>query len=129
MTTTSWKNELIKPDYPCKKCGQKAWIVGFYTDAAGKPKYPFVCYNCGQRTQHFAKRKAVLMSGEEVHHMHPKTLPFICEVCNKEGAEQHHWAPWHLFDNEANKWPVSYLCEECHKKWHRIVTPNMSNKA
>ena len=125
MVNTSWKNELNYPDYNCKHCGSFGWKVGFYVDAGGKPKYPFVCLGCGRRTQHFAKRKAVEASGVAVHQMHPMTLPFVCEVCGEEGAEEHHWAPWHLFGDEANRWPTSFLCRTCHERWHGVVTPNM----
>jgi hypothetical protein len=125
MVSTSWKNELKFPESDCKYCGCNSWKVGFYTDAGGNPKYPFVCVACGKRTQRFAKRKAVETSGIEVHRMHPMTLPYVCEVCDSEGAERHHWAPEHLFESDSEKWPTSYLCPPCHKKWHDIVTPNM----
>ena len=49
-----------------------------------------------------------------------------CEVCGEKGTtEFHHWAPKHLFGDEAYKWPTGNLCRDCHAKWHRIVTPNM----
>lgn len=48
-----------------------------------------------------------------------------CERCGSyEFVEWHHWAPQHLFD-DANAWPTAYLCRECHRRWHSIVTPNM----
>lgn len=48
---------------------------------------------------------------------------YTCEVCGKKGAEIHHWAPRGLFGDEADDWPVSLLCRECHMKWHnRIIT-------
>lgn len=42
-----------------------------------------------------------------------------CEVrgCQNKGAEYHHWAPQHLFD-DANDWPTGWLCREHHKEWH-----------
>ncbi len=127
MSSTSWKNEINYPDYECPKCKQsKCWFIGFYTDAGGAPKYPFVCFNCGHRTQHFVKRKIVQNSGIEPKILDPKIPPYFCEVCNSEGAQNHHWAPWALFGNEANSWPQSYLCQTCHQKWHNIVTPNIN---
>lgn len=47
-----------------------------------------------------------------------------CIVCGKQGAEYHHWAPRHLFE-DAEQWPGDYLCPEHHKEWHAIVTPEM----
>jgi hypothetical protein len=52
-----------------------------------------------------------------------------CERCGStRGCELHHWAPRHLFD-DADDWPMSYLCPRCHREWHKIVTPNMHRKA
>lgn len=49
-----------------------------------------------------------------------------CVRCgSKLGTEEHHWAPKHLFHEDADNWPKSYLCKPCHKQWHDIVTPDM----
>lgn len=52
-----------------------------------------------------------------------------CERCGatEAGVEVHHWAPRHLFD-DADNWPVSYLCRSCHTEWHQVVTPDMSRR-
>ena len=50
-----------------------------------------------------------------------------CERCGSLGAEYHHWAPKHLFE-DAELWPGSYLCVEGHHKWHAIVTPLMCQR-
>ena len=47
---------------------------------------------------------------------------FTCEVCGAPFAELHHWAPRSLFPGEYEYWPKSYLCPDCHNKWHKIVT-------
>jgi 5-methylcytosine-specific restriction endonuclease McrA len=49
-----------------------------------------------------------------------------CAVCGKTGTEYHHFAPRHLFGDEADKWPGVYLCRPHHTEWHTLVTPNMS---
>jgi glutamate formiminotransferase len=54
-----------------------------------------------------------------------KQIQIKCEVCNADEGELHHWAPQHLFGAEADRWPVSYLCRACHRKWHDLVTPEM----
>ena len=53
---------------------------------------------------------------------------YICVVCGKVGAENHHWAPRYLFGDECDHWPQSYLCNTCHMHWHDLVTPNMRRK-
>jgi hypothetical protein len=99
-----------------------------YRDAAGQPKYPFVCVGCGLQTKHFAKRAAVESSGVDVEQLHSRELPAVCEVCGAEGAENHHWAPEALFGSESASWPTSFLCQKCHSRWHQIVTPNISGR-
>ncbi len=128
MVNTSWKNEIKYPDRACRRCGGKGWGIGHYVDAGGNPKYPFYCLGCGTRIPGFAKRRAVEASGVAVKEMFPLTPPFICEVCGAEGAEEHHWAPTHLFGDEADGWPKSYLCPSCHRRWHALVTPRMSER-
>jgi hypothetical protein len=50
-----------------------------------------------------------------------------CATCHRLAVvEYHHWAPSHLFGEEADYWPGSMLCRRCHERWHRIVTPLMS---
>jgi hypothetical protein len=49
----------------------------------------------------------------------------ICERCDGETfCEEHHWAPQRLFE-DANFWPTSTLCKECHRLWHRTVNRRM----
>ena len=52
---------------------------------------------------------------------------FVCKKCGAIGAANHHWSPKHLFE-DAEDWPQDYLCNECHDKWHNIVTPGMYKK-
>lgn len=51
-----------------------------------------------------------------------------CAVCGALGAEYHHWAPRHLFGDDADKWPGAHLCNKHHTLWHRLVTPLMSQR-
>lgn len=43
-----------------------------------------------------------------------------CDVCGTLGAELHHYAPRHLFD-DAEDWPKGHLCKYHHKLWHDII--------
>ncbi len=49
----------------------------------------------------------------------------LCAVCGSPFAERHHFAPRHLFGDEAEQWPTAYLCKKHHDRWHALVTPNM----
>ncbi len=48
-----------------------------------------------------------------------------CAVCGKRQTEIHHFAPKHLFGDDADKWPVAPLCKYHHTMWHEILTPRM----
>lgn len=45
----------------------------------------------------------------------------ICVRCGCNGLERsvelHHWAPRAIF-SDAEDWPKSFLCSECHDRWH-----------
>lgn len=41
-----------------------------------------------------------------------------CVVCGGSGTEEHHWAPRNIFGEDANMWPMSYLCRMHHTEWH-----------
>ena len=44
-----------------------------------------------------------------------------CGKClSTEGVEVHHWAPAAIFP-DSDEWPVSYLCKDCHTKWHNAM--------
>ena len=44
-----------------------------------------------------------------------------CARCGStDGTELHHWAPRNTFP-DANAWPTSYLCRDCHHAWHRTM--------
>lgn len=50
-----------------------------------------------------------------------------CDTCFRvRPLHYHHVAPRHLFGDEAELWPGIMLCETCHQRWHRMVTPLMS---
>jgi hypothetical protein len=44
-----------------------------------------------------------------------------CVVCGRWGTELHHWAPRHIFGDQADHWPTAWLCKECHAYWHRCL--------
>jgi hypothetical protein len=131
----------------CPHCGLSPMAIGITQNRAGATVYPFFCDGCGEVTQQYASRAA---SAEYALHgplreVMTKTARKValglapaeiekrimppCEVCGStDKIEEHHWAPWHLFGEEAEKWPKSYLCQPCHVRWHQTVTPDMGKR-
>lgn len=50
-----------------------------------------------------------------------------CERCGALGAELHHMAPQALFQ-DADDWPLSYLCQRCHVEWHQTINASRPAK-
>lgn len=134
---------LIKgPTVPCPDCGGTEFAVGEARNARGDVIYPYFCRSCEYVFTQYAPKKAALALGE-LPRVYTKTERKIaagthtpsqsymepCEVCGATGdSELHHWAPYHLFGYECEKWPQSYLCRACHVRWHQTVTPNMGKR-
>jgi len=116
--------------YPCPNCGcGPSWNIVKVIDSCERPRFPYVCSVCGQRTQCFAKKKDV---PKEVLNGNPEKIytPKIgkCARCGKEThLEEHHWAPYKFFQ-DANNWPKSWLCRECHEEWHQVMTGDLIKK-
>lgn len=81
------------------------------------------CNNCpdtvfGQAHKH-AKFTAEQLAAMATLDWTSATPP--CVVCGARGTELHHWAPRHLFGEEADLWPTANLCPACHTRWHTTV--------
>ena len=51
-----------------------------------------------------------------------------CHVCGSfNNVEYHHWSPISIFGEEGYLWPGSYLCSDCHKRWHYIMKNRRNN--
>ncbi len=101
---------------PCPECSAHKWEVRKFKNQGGSITYPYVCGNCGLKTQLCENKKvAEKMLTSEVE-IQPIYKRHNCEVCGNDGAENHHWAPYHLFGSECERWPTSYLCVECHRR-------------
>lgn len=50
-----------------------------------------------------------------------------CEICEIEThqPELHHWCPRALYTDLPHEGPTAYLCPDCHRTWHNIVTPGL----
>jgi hypothetical protein len=49
-----------------------------------------------------------------------RTFPKPCVRCGSPDGEKHHWAPQSLFE-DADEWPIAWLCSTCHRYWHAIT--------
>ena len=109
----------------CPKCNQKTkWLWRRFKNAGGHLTFPYVCSECGHKTNILEKKKTVMefifKNGYKIENI--PLLPVDedtphCEICGQQGAELHHYAPQHLFDN-ADDWPKGYLCVKHHREWH-----------
>lgn len=136
----------MKPK-PCL-CGSTAFTIGRAETQTGKVIYPHVCTRCetvlashqaskaeveafrekwGEPERVLTTTEQKIADGRDYHVS--RTAGQSCEVCGSStDIHVHHWAPVHLFGPEAGKWPTSFLCQPCHSKWHRVVTPGMGRK-
>lgn len=76
------------------------------------------------------QRKIGELKKIELSHIkyNPRGFPCVVDGCDKTESEWHHFAPYHLFGVDADKWPAGYLCKQHHQQWHRLVTPSMSHQ-
>lgn len=123
----------------CDKCGSDDLRVGITNIVSGATVYPIYCGNCDKVFTQYIK-KNIAKEYESKHgqlkyvktstakYLESKGKVMQCEVCGKGEAERHHWAPSCLFGDEAEKWPTSLLCRSCHQRWHKLVTPNLSQQ-
>ena len=122
----------------CTHCGSEELRLGITNISSGATVYPIYCADCGEVfakyvkkiiAQEYEKENGPLqyVKTRTAKYIEKKQIQIKCEVCDANEGELHHWAPQYLFQ-DADSWPTSYLCRACHKRWHDLVTPNMSNK-
>jgi hypothetical protein len=122
----------------CKHCDSENIRVGVAVISSGAIVYPWYCSDCNFVYPVYVKKEIAneleRTTGELVRvktrtqeHYEKQNIVIECQVCGTNGAELHHWAPRYLFE-DAENWPKSYLCVPCHKRWHNVVTPDMSTR-
>ncbi len=122
----------------CLKCESEDLKIGITNTQSGSTIYPVYCNQCGDVSNKYIKKHVALeyaITNGPLEYVETNTAKWMkekqqqikCEVCDINETELHHWAPQYLFP-DADSWPKSYLCRACHRKWHDLVTPNMSNK-
>lgn len=123
-TMRSYRGHRIAQMADCTKCSRRRWGLWFDTlTSSGVHVASLRCIVCTRQMKAIGAAKIapdLPMWADGTTHMPP------CERCGSTaGVENHHWAPRHLF-NDADEWPMSWLCRKCHQTWHKIVTPNMA---
>lgn len=118
------KSIIVQRQTKCMHCGWDQFKYEAIKASNGAIHVKMVCERCGQRFN--SKTWVKCPPG-----LSPDNIPiaenyyekssYICEVCGKRGAEIHHWAPREFFGDEADDWPVSLLCRDCHIKWHSHI--------
>jgi Zn finger protein HypA/HybF involved in hydrogenase expression len=90
----------------------------------------FSCPDCKTAVESKYGRPWIGKDVLEKHSVNVESLPISnteavscrCVVCWNRRAELHHWAPRELFgDEECNRWPMDYLCPDCHRRWHEVI--------
>jgi endo-alpha-1,4-polygalactosaminidase (GH114 family) len=79
------------------------------------------CCGCGEKLTEWLQHSAQQdLSGAPVVTDYSKMAP-RCQYhgCTDPG-QAHHCAPRYLF-NDADEWPIVYLCLYHHKAWHDVV--------
>jgi hypothetical protein len=134
---------MAKDKWSCKFCGQGvgSTLIG-REDARGKWFVELKCKDCGgwqnpkkKYWDQFKDRIVGISNRKEccAGYGCPKCEVTSCRVCGSyEYVEQHHWLPTHIVKqnnlsmDDYLLWPTDILCQECHRLWHKLVTPNMS---
>lgn len=105
-------------------CTEPVILIGAVECSNGATQHKAYCANCRQKGGAIAHDALASfdLSCVEVIASHNQAT---CERCGMAGAETHHWAPYHLFE-DAHDWPTSQLCRRCHMLWHSKMTPSMN---
>ncbi len=105
-------------------CTEPVILIGAVEYSNGATQHKAYCFNCRQKGGAIAHDALASfdLSCVEVIASHNQAK---CERCGSVGAETHHWAPYHLFD-DAYDWPTSSLCRRCHTLWHAKMTRSMN---
>lgn len=91
-------NGALRVWWHCDACDKNAVRPGFCVKLAGSPDSLPLMYDY-------------------------RTTAEPCVVCGSTaGTEYHHFAPRHIFGDDADKWPGAYLCRICHMLWHKTMT-------
>lgn len=112
----------------CSTCKRTPLLaLGVLLQSDGRPQVRAYCPDCFDRTGEPHWRTSSLPDPAGL--IAKFDLPVIatnlnanhlCERCGdgSRGVQLHHWAPKKVFQQDAWRWPMSYLCISCHEEWH-----------
>jgi hypothetical protein len=104
-------------------CFSGAWeVVEIRAQNNARQFKPFCrsCRRVGGAVPHSALTEA---EKSQVRLLRNHVGEIACARCGQadRGVEVHHWAPSEFFQLESFNWPTSYLCIECHQRWHVVI--------
>lgn len=107
----------------CSTCSDKTpQTIAQKEMKSGKFHYQWWCFHDHAVSQFLPKEQAFeFLAGRTAYKIENENI-MNCDHCGGRGAEAHHIAPKHLFD-DADTWPLFFLCATCHDIWHRKCTP------
>lgn len=120
--TCSFGFTPIGPSICCSSCASACphdgpTLIG-HTVAINGAKAPHkLCFLCGRLVSLRKGAGPGLYCLKDNRRL--QTVPPCARCGSTDGVELHHWAPRAIFGiGEAERWPTSYLCPECHQTWH-----------
>ena len=145
-TSSTSSPNMTEDRWSCKFCGQGvgSTLIG-RSDAKGRWFVQLKCKDCGG-WQSPKKKYWDQFEDRIVGRSNRKACcaGYGCKECQAtpcrrcgtyERLELHHWLPEHIskinnlpWHYSSSSWPTDILCQECHRLWHKLVTPNMSKK-
>lgn len=91
-------------------------MLAIYRTSNGYSQPRMWCHTCHKRLG-APKLRDVDPARVELHVRTAAAIPACARCGRTDAVEIHHWAPWHLFQ-DADDWPKSPLCPDCHRLWH-----------
>lgn len=97
--------------------------LGLLIQSNGAIKFRARCRKCGQESSDLPNHVAADWRRKDniewLRKMQPNEYPSCSYYgCEREGREDHHFAPVNTFGDEANSWPILPLCQPHHTEWH-----------
>lgn len=107
--------------YECRAVCDHLFIRGYAIKANGVAFAKSRCARCGVTGGSLPRGSDIL----DYCLQDNRNRNDACARCgSRDGVELHHWAPKSQFGGwqEADKWPVSWLCPPCHRTWHQTMS-------